>query len=190
MTGACFLKKKFVNTKCSDNKKDKISDDKVETIFCIPYIGLPSVIFARKIKTVFKNFYNIDVRIVFTSFKVKQYFSLKCGTPLPLLANVVYKFQCLRDANQTYIGKTMRHLATRVKEHNSSTSPSAIRNHLDTCLTCKNKFSCNSFKIIDTGRNDMEITIKEALHIKYSQPNLNKQLYGSQGMSFLLNIFK
>ena len=84
----------------------------------------------------------------------------------------------------------MRHLTTRVKEHSNSTSPSAICNHLDTCLTCKKQFSCDSFKIIDTGRNDMEITIKEALHIKYSQPNLNKQLHGSQGTSFLLNIFK
>ena len=27
--------------------------------------------------------------------------------PLPLLANVVYKFKCLRDANNIYIGKTI-----------------------------------------------------------------------------------
>ena len=44
---------------------------------------------------------------------------------MPLMANVVYQFTCLRDANSTYIGKTIRHLATRVKEH--ATSPSAIK---------------------------------------------------------------
>ena len=49
-------------------------------------------------------------------------------TPLPLLANVVYKLKCLRDANNIYIGKTIQHLATRVKEHGSS--PSAVSNHL------------------------------------------------------------
>ena len=46
-----------------------------------------------------------------------------CHTPLPLLANVVYKFQCLRDVDKVYIGKTRRHLATRVKEHGHSTHP-------------------------------------------------------------------
>ena len=43
------------------------------------------------------------------------------------MANVVYKFKCLRDANNIYIGKTIRHLATRVKEH--GTSP-AVQNHV------------------------------------------------------------
>ena len=77
----------------------------VETIFSIPYIGLPSVIFSKKIKELFKKYYGIDIRVVFTSFKVKNYFSLKCCTPLPLLADVVYKFECLHDANTFYIGK-------------------------------------------------------------------------------------
>ena len=71
-----------------------------------------------RVDTIYK--YNITGRkslMLFTSFKVKNYFSLKCRTPLPLLANVVYKFKCLRNANNIYIGKTIRHLATRVKEH-------------------------------------------------------------------------
>ena len=72
-------------------------------------------------------FFFFDIRVVFTSFKVKNYFSLECRTPLPLLANVVYKFKCMRDANNIYIGKTIRHLATWVKEH--GTSPSAVSNH-------------------------------------------------------------
>ena len=64
----------------------------METILSIPYIGLPSVIFSKKIKELFKKYYGIDIRVVFTSFKVKNYFSLKCCTQLPLLANVVYKY--------------------------------------------------------------------------------------------------
>ena len=109
--------RRFVNNKCDKSiQNSKIKEDRVETIFFIPYIGLPSIIFSRKLKELFKKYYCIDIRIVFTSFKVKNYFSLKCRTPLPLLANVVYKFKCLRDANNIYIGKTIRHLATRVKE--------------------------------------------------------------------------
>ena len=107
-------------------------------------------------------------------------------TPLPLLANVVYKFECLRDANTFYIGKTIRHLATRVKEHGSSNS--AIYSHLLTCETCKSNFSCNNFSVIDSGKNDFEVTIKGAFHIKFSKPIMNKQLF-TQGSSFVLNVF-
>ena len=130
--------------------------------------------------------YSIDVKIVFTTFKVKNYFSLKCRTPLSLLANVVYNFKCLRDANVAYIGKTKRHLATRVKEHGHSSS--AIHDHLEICETCKSKYSVNCFKVLERGNNDLEITIKEALHIKYNRPSLNKKLF-TQGTSFLLKIF-
>ena len=110
--------RRFVNNKCDKSPQiSRIKEDRVETIFFIPYLGLSSIIFSQKIKELLNKYYCIDIRIVFTSFKVKNYFSLKCRTPLPLLANVVYKFKCLRDANNIYIGKTIRHLATRVKEH-------------------------------------------------------------------------
>ena len=137
-------------------------------------------------RELFKKYYCVDLRIVYTSFKVKDYFSLKCRTPLPVLSNVVYKFQCLRDANNVYIGKTMRHLATRVREHEYVGS--AIHSHLLACTNCKTHYSCNSFSVLDSGRNDFEITVKEALYIKRSKPNLNKQLSG-HGTSFILNIF-
>ena len=123
--------------------------DKVETIFLIPYIGLPSVIFGRKLKRLLKDDYCIDVKVVFSSFKVINYFFLKCHTPMLLMANVVYQFTCFRDANSTYIAKTIRHLITRVREH--TTSPSAIKEHLLSCTTCKDNYSCNSFKAIDSA---------------------------------------
>ena len=177
----------FLNLKhIRDNSEAKVEYDKVETIFLIPYIGLPSVIFGRKLKRLLKEYYCIDVKVVFSSFKVKNYFSLKCHTPMPLMANVVYQFTCLRDANSTYIGKTIRHLATRVKEH--ATSPSAIKDHLSSCITCKDNYSCNSFKVIDSANSDFEVSIKEALHIKHKNPSLNKQL-STNGMSFILKIF-
>ena len=141
---------------------------------------------AESITLKLKEYYCIDVKVVFSSFKVKNYFSLKCHTPVPLKANVVYQFTCLRDANSTYIGKTIRHLVTRVKEH--STSPSAIKEHLSSCTTCKDNYSCNSFKVIDSANSDFEVSIKEALYIKHKNPNLNKQL-STEGMSFMLKIF-
>ena len=176
-----------MNNKCDKSiQNSKIKKDRVETIFSIPYTGLPSIIFSRNLKELFKQYYCIDTRIVFTSFKVKNYFSLKCRTPLPLLANAVYKFKCLRDANNICIGQTIRHLATRVKEH--AISPSAVSNHLSSCETCKSNFSCNNFSIIDSGKNDYEITVMEALHIKFKKPTINRQLF-TQGSFFVLNVF-
>ena len=96
---------------------------------------------------------------------ISSYFSLKCHTPIPLMANVVYQFTCLRDANSTYIGKTIRHLATRVKEH--ATSSSAINEHLSSFTTCKDNYSCNSFKVIDSANSDFEVSIKEALLLRH-----------------------
>ena len=49
-------------------------------------------------------------------------------------------------------------------------------------------FSVKCFQRIDSGSNDIEVTIKEALHIKYSKPNLNKQ-FNKSGSSIVLNIF-
>ena len=67
-------------------------------------------------------------------------------------------------------------------------SPSAVFNHLSSCETCKSNFSCDSFSIIDSGKNDFEITVKEALHIKFEKPTINRQLF-TQGSSFVLNKF-
>ena len=60
----------------------------------------------------------------------------------------------MRDANNTYIGKTIQYLVPRVKEH--GTSASAVFNQLTSCETCK------SIVIIDSGKNGYEITVKEA----------------------------
>ena len=39
-----------------------------------------------------------------------------------------------------------------------------------------------------SGKNDYEITVKEALHIKFQKPTSNRQLF-TQGSSIVLNIF-
>ena len=180
--------KQFTNSKFAGKSAAVAKEDGVEILFSIPYIGLPSVIFGRKIRESFKNMFGVDVRVTYSSFKVKNYFSLKCRTPLPLLANVVYRFQCPHDVDKVYIGKTRRHLATRVKEHAHPKGLSAIRDHVSSCGSCQSGYSVSLFKIIDTARNDLGTTIKESLHIKYCKPSLNKQLLNT-GSSFVLNIF-
>ena len=77
------------------------------------------------------------VRIIYTSFKMKNYFSLKCKTPKQLLSNVVYQFKCQRDAEVSYIGETKRHLITRAKEHlavYNSNMKSEVKFHVLNCM--------------------------------------------------------
>ena len=48
--------RRFMNNKCDKSIQiSKIKEDRVETIFFIPYIGLPSIIFSRKLKELLKN---------------------------------------------------------------------------------------------------------------------------------------
>ena len=96
-------------------------NDEKKYIVIIPFIDHPSIIFQKSLT---KNLRSISKKCctIFIIFKVQNYFSLKDETPLALQANVVYLLGASGDKNQTYIGKSKRHLATRVREHLSGNS--------------------------------------------------------------------
>ena len=83
----------------------------------IPYYGKTSNHFAKRLANLIKLKFNIHINVYFTTMKTASCFPLKCTTPFALLSNVVYKFTCLCDANNTYIGMTTRYIDTIVKEH-------------------------------------------------------------------------
>ena len=62
--------------------------------------------------------------------------------------------------------------ATRVKEHGNSQS--AIHEHFLSCQNCKLNFSHSCFDVIDSGKNNFETTVKEALHIKLKETNVQQ----------------
>ena len=59
------------------------------------------------------HFTNIDIKLVFSTFKVKQLFIVKGFVPKGLRSHVVYKFTCA-GCNASYIGETTRHVSTAV----------------------------------------------------------------------------
>lgn len=93
--------KNFLNEEFKPEVKcETVKEDGVETMLFIPFIGLPSMIFAWKLRQIFKtNFSTSDIKVIFTILKVKNYFSLKSQTPVPLKSGVVYKYTCLSDTN-------------------------------------------------------------------------------------------
>ena len=72
--------------------------------------------------------------------------------PLPssLAANVVYRFKCSLDANISYIGKTDRHLMTRMKEHlnPNSQEKSVVTKHISQCAHCQDNEGFDNFEIL------------------------------------------
>ena len=71
----------------------------------------------------------LDIKLVFTTFKLRNLFSVKDSVPRELRSRVIYKFTCA-CCNACYIGETGRHFSTRVREHLSSDKSSHIFKHL------------------------------------------------------------
>ena len=141
--------------------------------------------FAKKLSVLIKRKFDVDINVYYTTFKTGFYFQLKCSTPLSLMSNVVYKFNCSCDADLSYIGMTTRH----VREHLHSKVRSAVGKHINNCHVCKQKpVGVKDFKIMRACSTEYNTKIQEALLIKKCNPKLNSQLYAN-GSSFLLNVF-
>ncbi len=174
-----FLSHKLNNTKVASDSNDK------KILFKLPYVGKPSLILKRKLQKILKS-QNINVNIVFTSFKVANYFSLKDKTDSLLRSSLIYLFKCSVDPNLSYIGKTKRYLVRRIDEHSKRNS--AIHDHLHSCTNCTPYNINNSFSVLHRSNNDVDLLILESLYIKQHSPFLNKQL-SNFGKSINLNIF-
>ena len=182
---------KFLNPTLNNNNSDNTDDDNNCMLIKIPYIGDHSYNLSKKLRKLFEDSHDCKVRIIFTSFKIRNYFSLKSKTPKYLLSNVVYKFTCQNDSGVSYIGETKRHLITRMKEHLSlknSYQNSEVKSHIKNCVHCHDHVKFDSFRVIKRCHNSFNLLIHEALLIRRHNPSLNKQLF-SKGSLFTLKIF-
>ena len=119
---------------------------------------------------------NFNIKLVFNSFKIKNYFAYKDPIPNDLKSFVVYKFTCA-SCSSSYIGETCRHFKTRVEEHIKKNNKSHIFKHLHSSETCFDSYNSLCFKIIDKANSKFGLKIKETLHINWRKPNLNAQLH-------------
>ena len=100
--------KKFEEQSAAKNNSQKTKKDFSFTLG-LPYFGNSSRQFAKKLSVLAKRKFDVDINVYYTTFKTGFYFQLKCSTPLSLMSNVVYKFNCSCDADLSYIGMTTRH---------------------------------------------------------------------------------
>ena len=165
---------KFFN---HDNLLRDVQTKKGSTLFFkLPFIGPFSSATQRRIKVITKKYCeDLDIRLVFTSYKLKNMFVVKDAVPHSLRSLVVYKFSCA-GCGACYVGETARHFSTRVREHLFSDRNSHIYRHLKDSESCRNLCSEACFSILDSAPTVFQLKIKEALHIEWERPSLNKQL--------------
>ena len=116
---------------------------------------------------------NVNIKLVFPSCKIKNYFSYKDPIPDDLKSFLVYKFTSA-SCSSSYIGETWCHFKTRIEEHIKKDNKSHIFKHLHSIATCFDSYNSLSFKIIDKANSISDLKIKEALHIKLEKTKLKR----------------
>ena len=141
----------------------------------LPYIGKYSEQVQKKITKLCKQYYNENnVKIVFTSFKISNYFSVKDATPYFLKSFLVYKFICAR-CKSCYIGETCHHFIIRIDEHIKKDKKSHVFQQQHNKEECFSSFDLNCFSILDLATTKYQTKLKEDMYIDWEKPNLNKQ---------------
>ena len=156
------------NTNIDHNNKS-VSYYKLHTLVLIQTVP------KKKNYELFKTFCkNINLKIVFSPFKLQDLFSSIDCLPVALKSFAVHKFTCA-GCQPYYIGKTKRHLPTRIKEHLQIDKKSHILQHLNENPNCRDLCDDSCFTIIDHALSSFWLNLKEALHITCLKLVLNKQ---------------
>lgn len=101
---------------------------------------------------------------VFSSFKIGNMFGVKDPIPGGLRTRVVYKF-ALSGSNASYVGETVRHVSTRVKEHLASDRASQIFKHLQNSEHCRSWCSADCFHVLDHASTSFQLKHGVSLYI-------------------------
>ena len=115
-----------------------------------------------------------NIKLVFNSFKIKNYFANKDPIPNDLKSVLAYKFTCA-SCSSSYIGETCHHFRTWIEEHIKKNNKSDIVKNLHSSAACFHSYNSLYFKIIDKANSKFDLKIKEALYINWRKPNLNAQ---------------
>ena len=143
--------------------------------FKLPYLGIYSKEIQSKIKDLCKSLCKeTKIIISFNVCKIGSFLSTKSKSPPSLQSFVVYRYLC-PSCGACYVGETTRHFKIRVDEHLRKDKASHVFKHINENVDCFDKSSTNSFKIIDRASTPFGLKIREAIHVNWLKPTLNKQ---------------
>ena len=177
--------KKDLNYKFSSNQI-QLKDTSDVHYFKLPYSDNLSHRIKNNLSRLGKEFCkeSVNIKLVFTSFKIKNYFSYKDLTPDDFKSFLVYKFTSA-SCSSGYIGETCRHWL-RIEKHIKRDNKSHVFKHLHFTAAFFGSYNSLSFKIIDKANSKFDLKIKEALNINWRKPNLNAQ---QNYLSFTLSLW-
>ena len=163
--------KMYLDHKFSGNK-NQLKDKSDVYYFKLPYISNLSHYIKNKISKLCNEFCKkkFNIKLVFNSFKIKNYFSYQDPIPDDLKSFLVYKFTCA-SCSSSYIGETCCHFKTRIEGHVKKDNKSHIFKHLHSTTACFDSYNSLPFKIIDKVNSKFDLKIKEALQINWRKPN-------------------
>lgn len=199
----------------SNNQTDHISDENIPKIWVrIPFLGKQGEYLVKKlIRKMQRNLTKkVKFVVIYQTKKISYFLSKKDKIPDLERSNLVYEFSC-PGCRETYIGKTVRNLRTRLTEHAKSgkSSTSAVSEHLTTCEHAKHIINMhnlydnvndldsdkpftnqelifNNTKILHSLQysNSNVLLFLEALHIKFKTPTINGGLKASKELVVFL----
>ena len=112
---------------------------------------------------------SFNIKLVFNSFKIKNYFSYKDPIPNDLKSSLIYKFSCA-SCGSSYIGETCSHFKTKIEQHIKKDNKSHNFKHLHSTAAGFDSYKSLCFKIIDEANSKFDLKIKKlyilTLHIK------------------------
>ena len=96
--------KKHLDYKFSNNK-NQLKDTSDVHYFKLPYIGNFSYHIKNKLSKLCKEFCkeNLNIKLLFSSFKTKNYFSYKDQIPNDLKYFLVYRFTCATSSSSYFV---------------------------------------------------------------------------------------
>ena len=143
--------------------------------FKLPYLGKSSTQLKSKLSSICSK-YNIKskVRLAFVSFKLNNMLSAKDKHVLK--SHVVYRFDC-GACNDSYVGYTTRHYTTRIREHLFTDKKSHVYKHIHNNQLCQSSSNESNFSLIDAANTEYQLRIREAIHINWIKPKINKQKF-------------
>ena len=174
------IQKAIEKIQAKKNNQEEVKENEEEEperqkIF-IKYRGNVTLKFEQSLKRI-----NAPVKFVSTIRKLRTCLpSRKAPVEKFLKSGVVYKIQCSR-CDACYVGQTVRHLTTRIKEHRRS---GPVAGHIEEC----GDITIDDVEIIaQTSKSESHLMTLEALHIKKIKPSLNtKDEYKSRTLTIKL----
>ena len=156
-----------------DQNEEKIEEEKKEDIlFFINYRGKITEEYCNSLRKICFDkdspASHIPIKIIMTSRKLKTVLpSLKPPVEKILKSDVVYKITCSL-CKQCYVGKTERHVTTRLREHILREGP--MKSHAE---KCGEQITNDNITIEREVRDRNKLSTYEALYIKIINPQIN-----------------